>query len=211
MSCMRIVIAGFAVIHLGGCGISMPSLSASMGSQDVGSTRPQKLDANPKQAAASSGFWEKIQSPFGKKGSGASDEIGLMAAKFNPAEAQNAINVYRAKKGLGPLKLNAKLTQAAKMHAQDLAKNDRISHFGSDGSDIEERTRRTGYVFNLIAENVGTGQRTPAEVIKGWQQSPSHNENLLLADADEMGVAVVYRPETEFQTFWTLVLGSGRG
>ncbi|MBC8050259.1 MAG: CAP domain-containing protein, partial [Chitinophagales bacterium] len=141
----------------------------------------------------------------------ASDEIGLMAAKFNPAEAQNAINVYRAKKGLGPLKLNAKLTQAAKMHAQDLAKNDRISHFGSDGSDIEERTRRTGYVFNLIAENVGTGQRTPAEVIKGWQQSPSHNENLLLADADEMGVAVVYRPETEFQTFWTLVLGSGRG
>ncbi len=209
MGRIRIAVIGITAIHLCGCGISMPSLSASMGSQDTAPARPQKLDTNTKRAAATSGFWETIQSPFGKKG--AADDIGLMAAKFSPSEAQSAINTYRAKKGLGPLRLNAKLTQAAKAHAQDLAKNDRISHFGSDGSDIEERVRRTGYVFNLIAENVGTGQRTSAEVIEGWQQSPSHNENLLLSDAEEMGVAVVYRPETEFQTFWALVVGSGRG
>lgn len=208
MGRIRIAAIGITLLHLSGCGISMPSLSASMGSNDAPPPRPQKLD-DTKQAAATGGLWETIKSPFTKKGG--ADEVRLMAQKFSPAEAQSAINAYRAKKGLGPLRLNAKLNQAAKAHAQDLAKNDRISHFGSDGSDIEERVRRTGYVFNLIAENVGTGQMSSAEVIKGWQQSPSHNENLLLSDAEEMGVAVVYRPETEFLTFWTLVVGSGRG
>lgn len=208
---LRMGILGLAAIGLSGCGISMPSLSASMGGQDTPAPRARGIDQdNRRTASVGGGLWQNIQSPFGKKSGKTADNAALMVSKFNPEEAQAAINAYRAQKGLSALKLNAKLTQAAKAHSTDLARNDRISHFGSDGSDIEERARRVGYVFNLIAENVGTGQRTSAEVIEGWRQSPSHNENLLLSDASEMGIAVVYRPETEFQTFWTLVLGTGQ-
>ena len=39
-----------------------------------------------------------------------------------------------------------------------------------------------GYNAKVAAENVGTGQASLDEVIKGWQQSPGHNKNLLLAD-----------------------------
>ena len=46
------------------------------------------------------------------------------------------------------------------------------------------------------------------EVMKGWKASPGHNKNLLLADAQEMGIALVQDPRTEFKTFWTLVVGS---
>ncbi|MDX2264297.1 MAG: CAP domain-containing protein [Hyphomicrobiales bacterium] len=183
----------------------MPSLSASLGG------REEPAVVKPTAAAAapsSAGFWEKVQSRT-RKGGG--EALSVMASRFQPAEALAEINAYRAKKGLSPLRLNAKLTQAAKAHSLDLARNDRISHFGSDGSDIEERARRSGYAFNLIAENVGTGQRSASEVIEGWRKSPSHNENLLLPDAEEMGIAVVYRPETEYQTFWTLVLGASNG
>lgn len=124
------------------------------------------------------------------------------------AAAQQLINGYRAQKGLKPLKVNPKLVAAAQAHSQDLAKSDRISHFGSDGSDHWQRINRVGYPARLTAENVATGQRSVNEVIHGWQKSRDHNANLLLADADEMGIAMVYKPDTQFKTFWTLVLGA---
>lgn len=123
-------------------------------------------------------------------------------------KARDIINQYRRDKGLKPLKLSAELTEAAKAHSRDLAKWDRISHYGSDGSNPWDRVKRTGYKARLAAENVGTGQVDFGEVFKGWQESPGHNKNLLLTDAQEMGIALVQEPRTEFKSFWTLVLGS---
>ena len=130
--------------------------------------------------------------------------------RLNPDTAKKMINAYRASKGLKSLKINVKLVEAAKMHAKDLASHDRISHYGSDGSDPLVRVQRTGYPVHLAAENVGTGQVSLAEVFKGWQQSPGHNENLLLKNAKEMGIALIIDPDTEYKTFWTLVLGTKR-
>jgi len=130
--------------------------------------------------------------------------------RLNPVTARKMINAYRASKGLRPLRLNRKLSEAARMHARDLAAHDRISHYGSDGSDPLLRVQRAGYPVKLAAENVGTGQVTLSEVFKGWQRSPGHNANLLLSNAREMGIALVVDPNTEYKTFWTLVLGSPR-
>ena len=122
--------------------------------------------------------------------------------------ARDVINAYRKEHGLKALKLNAELTEAAKNHSRDLAKWDRISHYGSDGSNPWDRVKRTGYKARLAAENVGTGQIDFNEVMKGWKESPGHNKNLLLPDAEQMGIALVQDPKTEFKSFWTLVLGS---
>lgn len=127
---------------------------------------------------------------------------------LNPETARDAINAYRKTKGLKPLKLDAELTAAARGHAQDLAKWDRISHYGSDGSNPWDRVKRAGYNAKLAAENVGTGQASFAEVMKGWQDSPGHNKNLLQPEAHHMGIALVQDPKSEFKTFWTLVIGS---
>ncbi|MEQ1651262.1 MAG: CAP domain-containing protein [Hyphomicrobium sp.] len=122
--------------------------------------------------------------------------------------ARDIINGYRKEKGLKPLRLSPELTEAAKAHARDLAKWDRISHYGSDGSNPWDRVKRTGYKARLTAENVGTGQIDFTEVMKGWKESPGHNKNLLMTDADHMGVALVQDPKSEFKSFWTLVIGS---
>jgi uncharacterized protein YkwD len=106
------------------------------------------------------------------------------------------------------LKLSAALTEAAKAHSRDLAKWDRISHYGSDGSNPWDRVKRAGYNAKVAAENVGTGQASLEEVIKGWKASPGHNKNLLLSDIEHMGIALVQDPKTEFKTFWTLVVGA---
>jgi uncharacterized protein YkwD len=83
-----------------------------------------------------------------------------------------------------------------------------FSHYGSDGSNPWDRVKRVGYNAKVTAENVGTGQVTVDEVMKGWQNSPGHNKNLLLTDASDMGIALVQDNKTEFKTFWTLVVGS---
>ncbi|CCB63304.1 SCP-like extracellular [Hyphomicrobium sp. MC1] len=127
---------------------------------------------------------------------------------LNAEMARDVINAYRKKYGLKPLKLNAELTEAAKAHSRDLAKWDRISHYGSDGSNPWDRVKRTGYKARLTAENVGTGQINFNEVMKGWEESPGHNKNLLTPDATGMGIALVQDPHTEFKSFWTLVIAA---
>ena len=145
---------------------------------------------------------------FEKAPAGALADRDYSQTALDPERARDLINQYRAEKKLRPLKLNAELTAAAKAHSRDLAKWDRISHYGSDGSNPWDRVKRTGYKAKLAAENVGTGQATFEEVLKGWKESPGHNKNLMLGDAEHMGIALVNDPKTEFKSFWTLVLGS---
>jgi uncharacterized protein YkwD len=145
---------------------------------------------------------------YDKAPKGALADRDYSGATLNADIARDAINRYRKEKGLKPLQLNAALTAAAKAHAKDLAKWDRISHFGSDGSNPWDRVKRSGYNARLAAENVGTGQASFDEVLKGWKDSSGHNKNLLLSDAEHMGIALVHEPKTEFKTFWTLVVGS---
>lgn len=139
---------------------------------------------------------------------GALSDRDYSKTALNPEAARDIINAYRRQNGLKPVQLDAKLSNAAKNHSRDLSKWDRISHYGSDGSNPWDRVKRTGYNARLAAENVGTGQATFEEVMKGWQESPGHNKNLLLADAEHIGIALITEPGTEFKSFWTLVLAS---
>ena len=139
---------------------------------------------------------------------GALDDRDYSTARLDPSEALKLINDYRHEKGLKSLKLDPLLTAAAKSHSRDLAKHDRISHYGSNGSSPWDRVAAAGYKARVAAENIGTGQASLGEVIKGWEASEGHNKNLLLADAEHMGIALVQDPKTEFKTFWTLVVGA---
>jgi len=193
----RIGLAAAILTGLSACstGGGAPSLGYTDAASPVEFSSPAGTDAAPK------GSWERVPK-------GAFDDRNYETTRLDIEKARSLINAYRAENGLKPLRLNPSLTKAAKEHSRDLAKWDRISHNGSDGSNPWKRVKRTGYPARLTAENVGTGQITIEEVFKGWQQSPGHNKNLLLSDAEEMGIALVHDPKTEFKTFWTLVLGS---
>lgn len=134
-------------------------------------------------------------------------KLTLTQVTLDPGSALQMINSYRAESGLPPLTIEKHLTRAARRHSKDLAKGDRISHRGSDGSDPWSRVKVTGYTPKLAAENVGAGQMSFAEVLQGWKDSPGHNRNLLLKNATQMGIALVIEPRTRYRTFWTLVMG----
>jgi uncharacterized protein YkwD len=204
-------------IALPGCAIAPPtSVFSSLNNEDTPRERPAAhTPPKPAQQAglgsSLGNIWESVKSGLsfsdgGKTDVNAPGDDKLFA--LDPATAQQLINAYRTQNGLKPLRLNPKLSDAALKHSTDLSKSDRISHYGSDGSDTWDRVRRTGYQARMTAENVGTGQSTLKEVFRGWQNSPDHNANLLLPDAQEMGIAMVHDSKTQFKTFWTLVLSS---
>lgn len=213
------------VFVLPACAINTPSPGpASFSNQEIASPRtpaPAASYASAQPTETGSGiatWWNSIQSSFGTKtGEETASAASAGSAKprkpdaFDPAEAQRVVNAYRAQKGLKPLKLNPKLIAAARKHSEDLAKSDRISHFGADGSDTWERVRKAGYGAKLAAENVGTGQQSMDELFESWRKSGDHNANLLLREADEMGIAMVYNPGSQFKTFWTMVVARSRG
>lgn len=191
-----VVSTGFADSGSSAGSITSLSPSASLGYSNSRGTKVAALN-------------DKIPpGTYEKAPRGALSDRDYATTRLDPEAAIQEINQYRAQHGLKPLRLNAKLTAAAKAHSRDLSKWDRISHYGSDGSNPWDRVKRTGYKPRLAAENVGTGQVTFAEVMRGWKESDGHNKNLLLADAREAGLALVNEPGTEFKSFWTLVLGT---
>lgn len=131
-----------------------------------------------------------------------------MPLSLDPERAKEVINAYRRKNNRKPLKLNTALTKAAEDHSRDLSKWDRVSHFGSDGSNPTDRVKRTGYKPKTATENIGTGQTDFVDVFDGWIKSPGYDKNLLLSEAEDMGLALVQDPKTEFKTFWVLVLAA---
>lgn len=217
---VRIIALFVLTLVLPACAISPPSsLFASLANDDDKAIESARSEASsPPQRKQEAGLgssissvWDSVKSRLsfaGKSKDSVSRHSGGEVVALKPNEAQQLVNAYRKEKGLQPLRLNAKLTEAAFAHSQDLARNDRISHYGSDGSDTWDRIKRTGYAARVTAENVGTGQLALEEVFHGWQKSPKHDANLLLSDAEEMGIAMVHDPKTQFKTFWTLVLGS---
>ncbi len=187
-------------------GSSTPSITRLTPTTSLGASSGSNRSHSGTQVAALN---DKIPAgTYEKAPRGALADRSYRKTQLDPEAALTTINEYRRQNGLKPLKLNAKLSAAAKAHSRDLAKWDRISHYGSDGSNPWDRVKRTGYKPRLAAENVGTGQVTFDEVMRGWKESDGHNKNLLLADAREAGLALVRDPRTEFKSFWTLVLGT---
>lgn len=213
----RVALSAGLAVSLTAC--SLGSNSISQGFEDT----PKTTAAVSRPAVKGAGLGGDPASPrptqvanldkappgtFEKAAPGVLGDRDYSATRLNAEMARDVINAYRKEKGLKPLKLNPELTEAAKGHSRDLSKWDRISHYGSDGSNPWDRVKRSGYKARLAAENVGTGQVDFMEVMKGWKESPGHNKNLLLADAEHMGIALVQDPKSEFKSFWTLVLGS---
>jgi uncharacterized protein YkwD len=117
----------------------------------------------------------------------------------------DAHNRVRENEEKTPLKLSAKLSQAAAAHAKDMAEHHKADHVGSDESTVGDRVKRTGYPYVVVGENIADGQKTVLEVMTGWLESPSHRENIL-ADFTEMGGARAKDDRGVY--YWCVTLGT---
>ena len=107
----------------------------------------------------------------------------------------SAVNAARAKAGCAPLRMNAKLSAAAKGHARAMAEQNFFAHTGKDGVRLPARIARQGYDYQSAAENIAAGQESAREVVQSWLQSKGHRRNMLDCQMTETGIAVVYQAD----------------
>lgn len=145
-------------------------------------------------------------------------EVPLPAPEVLDAEVLAAINAARAEprrcgdqqfQAAAPLRWNAALTQAALAHSSDMATHRYFSHQEKNGSVVDDRATRAGYAWTRIGENIAAGQKSVAEAVAGWLDSPGHCANIMNPGFDEMGLAYAVNPERG-RVYWTQVLGRRR-
>jgi uncharacterized protein YkwD len=127
---------------------------------------------------------------------------------LNPQAALAEINAFRAANGRSALVLDARLSRAAAAHAADQARRGRMGHSGSDGSKPMDRAARAGYSPKIASENVAAGHKSFSDVLRGWEGSSGHRENLLRPNVNAVGVAM--SQSSDGRAYWTLVLGAER-
>ncbi|MDZ7798186.1 MAG: CAP domain-containing protein [Patescibacteria group bacterium] len=103
----------------------------------------------------------------------------------------NLTNQERLNHNLPQLKLNSNLTQAAVAKAKDMLADDYFAHFAPDGKKPWDFIHSSGYDYKFAGENLAMDFSSASGAMQGWMASPTHRENILSSDYDEIGVAVL--------------------
>jgi uncharacterized protein YkwD len=107
------------------------------------------------------------------------------------------LNAERARHKLRPLRLNRKLSAAARRHSRAMARKRFFSHTSPNGATFIDRIRRTGYLRGsrswYIGENIAYGsggQSTPRAIGTAWMNSPPHRANVLSSSFGSIGIGI---------------------
>ncbi|MFD5813249.1 CAP domain-containing protein [Streptomyces sp. NPDC127038] len=114
-------------------------------------------------------------------------------------------NTERAAAGLRPLGTDTTLTAAAQAHSADMVARDFYAHTSPEGSRPWDRAAAAGCGLRAIGENIACGQRSPAEVVQGWMDSPGHRANILKPDFTHIGIGLA--GGSRAGTYWTQLFG----
>lgn len=106
------------------------------------------------------------------------------------ASAAAATSSVRASRGLGPVRVNAKLTRIAQQQACHMAKTGLMSHAGASNEGPKQRAKSVGYQPTIIAENIAAGPYSLQQVLAAWTSSPGHITNISLPAVNDFGIGV---------------------
>jgi uncharacterized protein YkwD len=118
----------------------------------------------------------------------------------------DSVNALRNASGRAPVELNAQLNAAAATHSQDMARQNRPWHFGSDGSSPIDRIARVGYAGQLVGETISETYESELETLAAWMEQPDTRRVILSEDARNMGFA--WTQESNGKIWWTMVMGN---
>jgi len=113
------------------------------------------------------------------------------SSNISPERIIELTNQKRAELGLGPVKENSVLSEAARRKAGDMFAFNYWAHTSPSGRDPWSFFKEAGYKYVYAGENLARDFRDPESVINAWMNSPSHRENMANSKYQEIGVAVV--------------------
>lgn len=100
-------------------------------------------------------------------------------------------NRERQEQGVTPVKLNEELSQAAMKKAKYMFEKNFWSHTAPDGKTPWYFFKQAGYDYAYAGENLARGFTKSDDVVNAWMASPTHRENMLSSNYQEVGFAVM--------------------
>jgi hypothetical protein len=106
-----------------------------------------------------------------------------------------------------PLSVDIRLVEAARLHSQDMASHNFLSHTGTGGSYFADRIDDAGYPWRSASENIAAGYTTAAAVVTGWMNSSGHRATLLSTSYRHVGIGYAYAPSASYRHYYTADFG----
>jgi uncharacterized protein YkwD len=125
-----------------------------------------------------------------EQSSASSPQQGQPELRSEAEQIFTLANQARAKAGVGRLRWDPALAQAALNHCRRMVTEGPIAHRYGGEPDLATRAAAAGARFGVIEENLAIGP-TAEGIHDEWMNSPGHRSNLLSADVDRVGVAVL--------------------
>lgn len=124
------------------------------------------------------------------------------ATAANATDYASAISAYRHAHGLPRVRLDSHLNALALRQAQAMSLTGSVSH--SAAGSFESRLGRLR--MSRAAENIGAGYLSFSEMLRQWEDSAGHRQNLLMSGARRVGVASAANSRSPYRKFWAMVI-----
>jgi uncharacterized protein YkwD len=201
----RVVLAGYAYLTVGEHLVSGPRTPEEFVEHCL---RTERARRTLHEAAFTHAGWGHVTGGP----SGDTYWTALWAVPLTPAglgratgEVVDLTNRERVRAGLPELAVDPRLTAAAQAHSADMVARDFYSHTDPDGGRPRDRAAAAGATRRTVGENIACGQRSPADVVEGWMNSPGHRANILEADFTHIGVGLAGGGRAGM--YWTQLFG----
>lgn len=116
-------------------------------------------------------------------------------------EVVRLVNVERSKRGLSELSFNTELSNVATLKSQDMINKNYFDHTSPTYGSPFDMMKQFNISYRTAGENIAKGQRTPAEVVNSWMNSPGHRANILNANFTDIGIGVA--KSSNGTLYWT--------
>jgi len=113
------------------------------------------------------------------------------SSQITPEEIVELTNSEREEYGLSPLSLNMSLNEAARRKAADMFAFNYWAHKSPSDREPWDFFQEVGYDYIYAGENLARDFSTPEAVVGAWMMSPSHKDNIINGQYQEIGIAVV--------------------
>jgi hypothetical protein len=113
------------------------------------------------------------------------------AANISPGEVIRLTNAQRMANRLNALSENSTLDNAALAKGNDMLAKGYWAHFAPDGTSPWSFFLSFGYRYKYAGENLARDFQDASSAVNAWMNSPSHKENILNPNYQEIGIGVV--------------------
>ncbi|MCA9361594.1 hypothetical protein KC845_03495 [Candidatus Kaiserbacteria bacterium] len=129
-----------------------------------------------------------------------------MISTILPSVIVDLTNNERKAESLVGLQRNAVLDAAAKLKAEDMAKNEYFAHYSPTGVSPWYWFAQVNYNFVHAGENLAIHFSDSGEVVEAWMNSPTHRQNIMDGKYREIGVGTAEGVYDGYKTVYVVQL-----